>query len=253
MKFNINFLLAVAVLFSALFMGSCKKDDHNHDTDSDVKIILNHKWGMSGADFAMNTNLVHPMNGDTMNFTKFKYYVSNIKLKKDDGSWWVQPESYHLVDLSDLSTETITLNSVPVGEYTEMSYTLGVDSARNVSGAQSGALSTTMDMFWSWTTGYIMVKAEGNSPQSTSGNFVFHLGGFSGANNIVTEKNIQFSTDMLTVKGESTSEVHIIANPAKLYHADPLSAGTTVMMPGAKAIRMSSNFYGGFVFDKIVE
>jgi hypothetical protein len=110
-----------------------------------------------------------------------------------------------------------------------------------------------MDMFWSWTTGYIMVKAEGNSPQSTSGNFVFHLGGFSGANNIVTKKNIQFTADKLTISGDKTSEVYIIANPAKLFHADPLSDGTTLMMPGAKAIRMSSNFYGGFVFDKIVE
>ena len=81
--------------------------------------------------------------------------ISNFKLKKSDGTWWIHPESYFLVDLSnDLST-TLDLGSVPSGEYTELSYTIGVDSLRNVSGAQSGALSTTNNMFWSWNTGYI--------------------------------------------------------------------------------------------------
>ena len=75
---------------------------------------------------------------------------------------------------------TLTLSDVPEGSYTEMSYVLGVDSTRNVSGAQAGALSTANGMFWSWSTGYIMLKAEGTSPNSGTGSFSFHLGGFSG-------------------------------------------------------------------------
>ena len=254
MKFNINFLLAVAVLFSALFMGSCKKDDHNHADHADVNVKLNHSWGMSRTGFAMNTNLVHPMNGDTMNFTKYKYYVSNISLKKADGTVWNQSESYHLVDLSDLSTATIKLSSVPVGDYTEMSITIGVDSARNVSGAQSGALSTTMDMFWSWTTGYIMLKAEGTSPQSTSGNFVFHLGGFKGTYNIVKSKTVSFGSNSLTVSGDRVSEVHFDVNTAMTWcNSGSCSATNTVMMPGPLSLQMGTDFYNGFVFDKIVE
>jgi hypothetical protein len=134
-----------------------------------------------------------------------------------------------------------------------MQYVMGVDSTRNVSGAQTGALSTTNGMFWSWMTGYIMLKAEGTSPQSESGSFSFHLGGFSGANNIVTTKNFAFGSNNLTVSSNKDSEVHIKVNPAKLFHADPLSSGTTVHMPGAKAKQMATNFYGGVVFTHIVD
>jgi hypothetical protein len=65
--------------------------------------------------------------------------------------------------------------NVPAGTYTGMYLTMGVDSARNVSGAQEGALDPANGMFWSWTSGYIMIKAEGLSPQGAGGSFTYHL------------------------------------------------------------------------------
>jgi hypothetical protein len=252
MKTMKNAFLLLALSGVAL-ISSCKKDKHDHDPEpGTVKVKVDHKWGMSGASFALNTELVHPMNNDTMTFTTFKYYVSNFKLKKSDGTWWSHPESYFLVDLSNTASLTMNLTNVPAGDYTDMQYTLGVDSTRNVSGAQTGALSTSNGMFWSWNTGYIMVKAEGTSPQSGTGNFAFHLGGFQGTNKIVTTKTVNFGA-VLKVEKSNNTQVHLIANPAKLFHADPLSSGTNVMMPGAKAKSMADNFYGGFSFDKIVQ
>ena len=65
-----------------------------------VTIDLSHKWGFTNqTDFVLGTDLIHPMTNDTLNFTTFKYYVSNFKLKKADGTWYTQPESYFLVDL----------------------------------------------------------------------------------------------------------------------------------------------------------
>ena len=255
MKTILKSIILFSALIGAVTLTSCKKDKHDHDHDPEpgtVKVIVDHKWGMSGASFALNTELVHPMNSDVMTFTTFKYYVSNFKLKKTDGTWWSHPESYFIVDLSNPSSLTVSLTNVPAGDYTDLEYTLGVDSLRNVSGAQTGALSTSNGMFWSWNTGYIMLKAEGTSPQSGTGNFAFHLGGFQGTNNIVTTKTVSFGT-VLKVEKENNTEVHLIANPAKLFHADPLSSGTNVMMPGAKAKSMADNFYGGFAFDKIVQ
>lgn len=245
-------IFILSLLAISLSITSCKKKDTSTGNGT-VEVKMSHLWGMSGDEFMLNMAMVHPMNGDTMTFTKLKYYVSNIKLKKADGTWYSQPESYYLVDLSNESSFTFTLSDVPAGDYSDIAYTLGVDSLRNVSGAQTGALSTSNDMFWSWNTGYIMVKAEGTSPQSSNGSFAFHLGGFSGTYNVVTNKTFSFGSNSLTVSKDKTSKAFFTANPAKLFHADPLSSGTSVMMPGAKAQQMTSNFYSSFSFDHIEE
>jgi hypothetical protein len=99
-----------------------------------------------------------------------------------------------------------------------------------------------------------LVKAEGISSNSTSGSFAFHLGGFMGNNNIVTVKSVNFSGNSLTVSGGKTSEVHMIVNPAKLWHSSAsLATSSSIMMPGATAKTMATDFYGGIAFDHIHE
>lgn len=232
--------------------GSCVYPDPL-DGVGDVEIKLSHVWGMSEAPFVMNTILVHPMTGDSLTFTTFKYYVSNFKLKNSDGNWWTHPESYFLVDLTDAASTTLTLTDVPEGSYTEMSYVLGVDSTRNVSGAQSGALSTANGMFWSWSTGYIMLKAEGTSPDAGAGSFSYHLGGFSGANNIVTSKTASFGTETLNVTSTKNVQVNLKLNPARLFHTIGSVSGTSsIHMPGTDAKTMATDFYSNASFTSIV-
>jgi len=129
---------------------------------------------------------------------------------------------------------------------------MGVDSLRNVSGAQTGALSTANGMFWDWNSGYIMLKAEGMSPNSTSKNFVFHLGGFKGVNNIVTKKNTNFGGGSLIIGAGLTPSVGIKVNPARLWHSSPsVSTVNMIQMPGAAAKQMAKDFYDAIIFDHI--
>lgn len=237
------------------YNAEAKKDDGSCQlpTEGKVTVALNHVWGMSQAPFNLNTSLSHPMNGDDLTFSKVKYYVSNFELKSIDGTWWKHPESYFLVDLSEPSSLELELSGVPVGSYTDIRYMLGVDSTRNVSGAQTGALSTTNGMFWSWNTGYIMAKAEGASPNATSGNFAYHLGGFSGANNILTTKENAFG-GTLEVTAKGFPIVKLSSNVARLFHYyGSVSNGETVHMPGASAQSLANGFYGGFNFVEIVQ
>jgi hypothetical protein len=264
MKTIILKFTAVAVVLVSV-MTSCKKDKNEDPITptpkpvekGTVTIDLTHKWGFSNeTDFVLGTDLIHPMKHDTLNFTKLKYYISNVKLKKADGTWFTQTESYHLVDLSDVNSLAITLNDVPVGDYTDVYFTMGVDSTRNVSGAQAGALATSNGMFWSWNSGYIMLKAEGTSVNSTSGSFAFHLGGFSGVNNIVTEKYVQFAGNNLTVSSNHTSSAFLQVNPGWLWHSAPsVSVLNTIHMPGTDAKTMADGFFtnNSITLDHIVE
>lgn len=233
--------------------GSCIYAEPEAETGK-VTISLEHQWETVSNDFQLNTEYTHSTTGDQLTFTTFKYYVSNLRLKKTDGTWWTHPESYFLVDLSQSSSANLILTGVPAGNYSEVSYVMGVDSTRNVSGAQSGALSTTHGMFWSWNTGYIMLKAEGTSPQATMGGaFTYHLGGFSGANNIVTFKDAAFGSDELIVTTSSNGLINIGVDPSKLFTTTgSVSNVGMVHMPGANAVSIATDFYtAGVTFKSI--
>lgn len=240
-----------------LALPACKKETvkpgSTEDTTDSVTLEIAHHWGTQP--FALNTWLVNPHTGDSLNFAAFKYYVSNIRLKKENGSWWTQPESYFLLDLSAGTTPSIQLTGVPYGEYIEIEYTLGVDSTRNVSGAQTGALSPSHGMFWSWNSGYIMLKAEGISPDAAmGGSFAFHLGGFSGPNKVVTTKSHPFTGNSLSVTGNGNCQVQLSAAVETLWQTvGSVSANSMIHMPGSGAKTMADDFYGSFVFESIQE
>jgi hypothetical protein len=250
---NIKLSLMVILGFTLATITSCNKEEITESltdtvteaTKGTLKVNFEHKWGMSNLlDFTLNSELIHPMTNDTLTFTTFKYYVSNFKLKKEDGTYWIHPESYFLVDVSSSSSLELDFSDIPAGLYTDLEFTLGVDSARNVSGAQTGALSNTNGMFWTWNSGYIMLKAEGTSPNSTSNSFAFHLGGFHGENNIVTEKSMSLLTTPLTIVSTKTAIIHLQVNPAKLWHESPsVSVTNTIHMPGTGAKDMATSYF----------
>ncbi len=267
-------IIFIALAASTLFLNSCKKegctdpiatnysekakkDDGSctyapQATTGKVTIMLEHTWADSGLDFELGTEFIHPTTNDALTFTTLKYYISNLKLKKEDGTWWTQPNSYYLVNLSTPASTMLTVTGIPNGNYTEVSYVLGVDSTSNVSGAQDGALSTTNGMFWSWNSGYIMVKAEGTCPQSTSGTFTYHLGGFSGPNAIVTSRSDAFGTENLVVSATSSGMIHFTVDPSELFvNFGSVTNGDNIQMPGAMAKSLASGYYSGFAFDHI--
>ncbi len=245
---NIGKIIFAILLLASFSLTSCKKEK-----EGTVKIVFNYVWGSSEGPFALGTQLVHPRTQDSLTFNLFKFYVSNIKLKKEDGTYYEVSESYYLMDASSVEKSTITLTNVPSGKYVGIEYVMGVDSTRNVSGAQTGALSTSEGMFWSWNSGYIMLKAEGNSPQSTTGAFSFHLGGFSGANNIVTARQNLFNAEVMDVHGH-TNVINMKVNPARLWHtADGVATTNTLHMPGATAKTMATDFYAVVNFNNLEE
>jgi hypothetical protein len=258
MKTKIFGALAL-MAFATFTLNSCKKPHPTepHPTEGIVEIEFDHKWGPSNAAFALNSALTHPASGETITFTTLKYYISNVKLRKEDGTWWSQPESYHLIVVGDNTAPSINLEKVPVGTYTAIEYTIGVDSTRNVSGAQTGALAPSNGMFWSWLTGYIFIKAEGTSPESgaSNGEFKYHIGGFKNENNTnAIRVNTQDFPSVMNVDGHEgqNSKIHFYVNAARFWHGGiSLQDMHTVHMPGANAQTIATNFQGAFVIHHI--
>lgn len=197
-------------------------------------------------------------NGDQYSITKFNYFVTNIKLNNANGSQYVETESYHLLKQTEPGSLTFDLAQVPNGTYKSITFTIGVDSARNVSGAQTGALDQNNDMYWDWNSGYIMVKMEGTSTASSQPGDIlqFHMGGFSGPNSVLRTVTLTFPNNGDLVVNGNEPHMHIKADINKLFEGDHVidfSTLSAIHMPGANAKKIADNYRNMFSVTAIGE
>jgi hypothetical protein len=261
MNNSIKTIAAVSLGIITLFSSCRKKEDPivtppvvTEGGTGKVKLEFANKVGSNN--LILNTTTYTNQAGNTFNVTKFSYFITNIKLNKQDGGQFAETESYHLLKQTDPASLTFDLSGVPNGTYKSITFMIGVDSTRNVSGAQTGALEQNNDMFWSWNTGYIMMKFEGTSPQSTqAGNVLqLHAGGFSGANSVLRTVTLTFPNDL--VVNSNTPHMHINADLLKVF-ASPnvidFSTMSAVHMPGAGAKMLADNYMQMFTVTVVGE
>jgi hypothetical protein len=194
--------------------------------------------------------------GEQYTISKFKYYISNVRAFFSGMASAAETESYHLIDESNPTSLSFSYDA-KVNTYNALMFTLGVDSIRNVSGAQTGALDPLNDMFWTWNSGYIMAKMEGTSPQSNQVNnkVEYHIGGFGGANNVV--KGLVFTapgSTLIDIREGKTTEIVIEADfdkwwqsPTDLKIADNPVCNTT----GALAKKIADNYADMFTIKSV--
>lgn len=202
----------------------------------------------------LNTGSYTTVHGDQVTISKFNYYISNVRFNNANGSVYAESNSYHLVQQSDPASSSFNLANIPAGTYNSISFMIGVDSLHNVSGAQSGALDPTNGMFWDWNTGYIMAKMEGTSPQSAGTNnaFVYHIGGFSGANNSVHTVTLNLSTP-LTITRNNQSVVNLHADALSWFGPNTIDLSTLyfIMNVSADSKKISDNYANMFGVDSL--
>jgi len=196
---------------------------------------------------------------DTFSVTLFKYYISNIKLKRPNGTYYYEPESYHLINAADTANSCrFTLKNVPIDSYTGIEFIIGVDNTRNCSGAQSGALDVLNDMFWDWNQGYIFFKFEGftgSFPSFGIHNITLHIGGFLQPNNLIRWANVPFGSTALNVTTEHTSVVYLKANLMEAFrNPNPVTftfLNTATSIAAAKIV--ANNYVDMFTISAIKE
>ena len=181
--------------------------------------------------------------GENMTVQKFKYYVSNFSLTDVSGKSVALPVQFFLIDEADSASKTITL-TIPDIAFNKIEFLLGVDSMRNVSGIQTGALDPAKGMFWTWNSGYIMAKLEGESPlANAAGNrFTYHIGGFRFGINTVRKIS-------LPVAVIQKNEIHINADINQWFKSNAeirIAETNTCHTPGPLAIKFADNYANMF-------
>jgi hypothetical protein len=243
---------ACTLTFAALTLTGCEKDSDTKPTIGTLDLQFEQTVGTDP--LTLSTRTYTTPAGDQFKVTSFRQYISNIKLTKTDGSQYAVPESYYLLDAAVPTSLRLGLKNIPVGDYRALTFTVGVDSVRNVSGAQTGALDPNNGMFWTWNSGYIYTKLEGTSPQAprpagvAEGGLVFHIGGFKSPNNTIRTVSLPFATGTtLLVRNDHAPEIHLNADVLKMF-----TGGTTVRfatlsntMGGATSVPVANNIAAG--------
>lgn len=246
-------LIGVFIITSVLLSAGCKKtsDDLFDENSAPMSIELDNIIG--GQNLFLNTGSYTNAAGEQFNISLLQYFISNIRLRKTDGTEFVVPQdsSYFLIKENEPATRYCRFQ-VPAGDYNGLSFTVGVDSLRSTMdlSRRTGVLDPSggMDngMYWGWNSGYIFFKMEGTSaaaPVDASGQrkFRYHIGGFGGYS-AATINNIKTITLDLTPSGIAQarkgrgSNIHILVDVMKALN------GTTNISIASNPSVMFSTF-----------
>jgi hypothetical protein len=242
---KILFVMAIAVST----LSACKKNEV--EVTGSGKLNFEFENVVNNNALVLNTQDYTNALGEKFNVSTFKYYISNIELIKADGNIYKIPENYFLIDQSIESTLKRGISDVPAGDYTNISFTIGVDSVRNFSGAQTDALAPENGMFWTWNSGYIFVKMEGSSPASSRADkkLLFHIGGAKSPTNTIRKTSIVLNPNVLRIRTDKAPEIHLKVDVASLFTGTQNVSFSqyNFMHGGAPAVLIANNYANGLI------
>ena len=159
-------------LGTSLFLGSCKKEP------IPTYLTINFTHTVDGSDLITNSMIYTNEAGEDYDVQTLKYLISNITLHDDLG--YTVLKDIHFIDISDESTFSFTIKDIPNNNYYAISYTMGLDTSKNISNAYVNE-NWFGQMEWPDGNGggYHYMILEGDFNDSLSG-YGTHTGGTMG-------------------------------------------------------------------------
>jgi hypothetical protein len=254
-----SLFIGFVTLGTMLFV-SC---DKNETVDSNGNTILPgtlsvefvNKVDNQDLDITGNTNYINSM-GEEYSVNVFKYYISNIRLIKQDSSRYYLPDTYWLIDAEKPISLSNILVNVAAGKYIGMEFMIGVDSTTLAKGVQGGALDPSNGMVWSWTTGYIFLKLEGRCPTAgTDSLFQYHVSGYHDydGTNSLRWSTVYFNGQTIDVNKSLNTKIQIKTDVQEFFKNPgdwSISDSPIVMTPGHLPPIIADNYKDMFSFVK---
>lgn len=157
---------ALVLLLGSFFILSCDPTEPvpiPEANNGQIHLSMRAKWNNEPYN---NAAIVVDENENRIRIENFMSYISSISLLKPDGST-ILLKDYYLADFSNSISFDFT---VPKGDYSGISFLLGVPAAVNTDTdpaqyPNSHPLSVpgSQGMFWNWNTGYIFTKLDGRA------------------------------------------------------------------------------------------
>lgn len=199
---------------------------------------VNKYFGASA--FALNTSYTTD-SGNTVTITDMKYWLSNLKFIKTDGTEVsIQDSYYFMTENNLLPADGNYFNAyparkredvdvwIPYGEYKGVKFSIGVDSVYNGDlGKQAGELHETsrnLNVNWMWFSSYIFTRVQGTCT-SCSGTKPFVLD--TGADSSYRTITHNFSSNVTVSKENNSPKFVLKMDVKKLFTGIDIGTLTT--------------------------
>lgn len=163
--------------------------------------------------------------------THLSFYIGHVELLNDNKSV-AQLSDYYLIDLTDSTKNKLNFPLTPDLVFNRMRFQIGIDSSVIENGVMSGDLDPMNGHFWSWQSGYIHFKLEGEFLDKP---ITYHIGGASGPTNTL-------QTVILPVKS-SSQHVTIAVTLDPIIAWLKKTNDREIMSPSLVAVEFSTLFH----------
>jgi hypothetical protein len=229
-QFTMKLRLALMVWLSMVQVVASKAQ-----SDNALLLQFNPVFGSN----ALATDQTYISNNDSLQISTLRFYISGIEFLMNEERVWKEENSFHLIDATLAGSLNIALNKPQELNYNRLKFNIGIDSTTNIAGVMGGDLDPTKGMYWTWQSGYINFKLEGNSKRCNTRNheFTFHLGGYQYPYNTL---------QTLILPIGNAGRIDIIIDAAKLIAETELSKQNHIMSPGEEAMALSGKLKNAF-------
>ena len=235
-------------IFITLLALSCKNDDNSVATGS-INISFDNRVSAS-TDLILGETTFITTNNETIKTSKLKYIISNISLTQDNGTVFTYPEeaSYFVVNEGNTNSSQLNLTGIPAGNYTKLSFGLGVDQSKYPLNGMLDFIPTADEegMLWNWAAGYKFIVFEGTyEPQgSLQEPFIIHVG--SHGTTLDNYKVVTLPlTNAVSVSGSNTPTIQIQAMIPTILnggtHQIKLADGSDIQINPEKSPKVAEN------------
>lgn len=183
----------------------------------------------------LELNKNYSFKNDSLKITTLKFYISNINFYQNNQFIDSVSKKNNLIDFENLETTSIKFLRTNSKAFNKIYFSIGIDSLINESGALGEDLDPTKGMYWTWQSGYVNLKLEGQSKICPSRNnlFNFHIGGYQYPYNSI--QNINFST-------KGNRKIILNLDILKLLNGMNLNEVYDVMSPSKKGLAIAQQF-----------
>ncbi|HXC05421.1 MAG TPA: MbnP family protein [Bacteroidia bacterium] len=236
-----------------LLLASCHKDSVSPPPQTYGQVYFHLHTNIDTAEVD-TANVCTDATGRRIRLRIAQFYGSGFQLQKPDGSWLPVLGAYIL---KTIANEAYFIGTVPTGNYTNVTFNVGLDPSRNASnpfGYSNGsifALQTPSMWFGSTTQGYMFLNVQAlvDTTASHTGPVNIPVSYQTGTSAML--KSVTFPAQSFSVVTNTITFVHIICDYGKLLQGINFKTqpnGTPFSNP-AIATQVANNIPGMFHYE----